>query len=175
MDTEQRRLRLRVTVKLMFLVLFIGLAYTFLRTLPSSPEVGDTLRYDLSGLEPGVATRLVWDNKRVILYRRNVAAMDNRERLAEFLLDPQSRHSSQPPFAENPYRSLQAQYFVALDYGTDLNCQLDYVNGAQAGPKGVLWLGGLRDRCRGSWYDDAGRVYKGQQALRNLTIPAYRI
>jgi ubiquinol-cytochrome c reductase iron-sulfur subunit len=175
MDSEQKRLYLRVTVKLMFLTLLLGLGYTFVRSLPSSPEVGSTLSYDLSDLQPGVVERLVWDNKRVLLFRRKMAAGDKREQLAPFLADPQSRHSSQPPAAENPYRSPDPRYFVALDYGTDLNCQLDYVDGSTAGPQGMLWQGGLRDRCRGSWYDDAGRVYQGQQALRNLNVPAYRI
>jgi ubiquinol-cytochrome c reductase iron-sulfur subunit len=175
MDSEKRRLYLRVTVKLMSLALLIGLGYTFLRSLPASPESGNTLSYDLGGLQPGVSVRLQWDNKRVILYKRHLVETDKREKLAAFLLDPQSHHSSQPEFADNPYRSRDPRYFIALDYGTDLNCQLDYVDGTQAGPEEKLWLGGLRDRCRGSWYDDAGRVYQGQQALRNLTIPTYRI
>jgi len=176
MDSEQKRLYLRVAVKLMLLAFFIGLGATFLRSLPTpSPEASDGLRFDLTELVAGQPVRLHWGQKRVIVYRREAVPAAERQRLAAYLADPNSRHASQPEFAENLYRSRDPRYFVALDFGTDLNCQLDYVDSSKTGPKGMLWLGGLRDRCRGSWYDDAGRVYAGQKALRNLNVPAYRI
>jgi ubiquinol-cytochrome c reductase iron-sulfur subunit len=176
MDSEQKRLYLRVTSKLMSLVFLLGLTYVFLLSLPSSPEHrGGTLRVDLGGLQPGAVERLNWENKRILVYRRKELDITSREKLTPFLLDPRSHHSSQPAFAENTYRSLDPRWFVALDYGTDLNCQLDVVGAGEPGPEGVLWQGGWRDRCRGSWYDDAGRVYKHQRALRNLSVPDYRI
>jgi len=176
MDSEQKRLYLRVTVKLMSLVFIIALGVTFLRSLPApGPDTPETLNFDLATLAPGKPARLEWGQKRVIVVKREAIPAEQRDGLAAYLADPDSRHSRQPGFAENRYRSRDPHYFVALDYGTDLNCQLDYVGRDDSGPVGVLWLGGLRDRCRGSWYDDAGRVYKGQKALRNLGVPEYRI
>lgn len=176
MDSEQKRLYLRVTAKLMSLLFLIGLGVTFLSSLPG-PEVNhsDSLYFDLSEVRAGQSARLQWGQKRIIVLRRERVPEETRKALEAELADPDSKHSSQPGFAENPYRSRDPHYFVALDYGTDLNCQLDYVGQSGHGPEGMLWQGGLHDRCRGSWYDDAGRVYKGQKALRNLTVPNYRI
>ena len=74
----------------------------------------------------------------------------------------------------NPMRSLEPDYFIALDYGTDLGCPLELVPADVNAPV-IPWSGGFRDRCRGSWYDLSGRVYKEQKASRNLEIPAYSI
>lgn len=176
MTGEEKRLYLRVTVKLMLLIMGLGLLYTLLISVQSPEEKHrETLSIPLTQLRPGDLERRQWGNKRLLILRRPEDASAQRQVLRDALQDPDSRYSEQPEFADNPYRSRDPRYFIALDYGSDLNCQLDYVGPKRSGPLEKPWQGGFKDRCRGSWYDDAGRVYKDQTALRNLTVPAYRI
>lgn len=177
MDTEQRRFYLRVVVKLMLLIFIIALLTTFVRSISTNTQSAGSNRVsiDLSPLQTGQSMRYDWHGKRVFILKRDVIDVTNMQSLNIELLDPDSRHSRQPATTENRLRSVHPGYFVVLDYGTDLNCGLDYLNKNQAGPEGRVWLGGFKDLCRGSWYDLTGRVYKGQQAKRNLTIPVYDI
>lgn len=175
MNTERRRLVLRLVAKLMIVSFIIGLIYVFMRSLPGRSLQEATSRIDLGHLQSGQTMRYDWNGKRVLILKRGVYDLNTLQSLDTALLDPDSQHSRQPAVADNPLRSITAKYFVVLDYGTDLNCGVEYLTVEQTGPEGRAWLGGFKDRCRGSWYDLSGRVYKGQQAKRNLAIPPYII
>ena len=174
MDTQQKRLILRVVAKLMLLFFGLALLWIFVRSLPGPSLQQQTVQIELNQLQYGQILRYDWQGRRILILRRPLVDA-KQDPLRTELLDPDSLHSRQPRSASNPWRSLVPDYFVALDYGSDLNCALDYLSPESEGPPGRLWLGGFKDRCRGSWYDLAGRVYKGQQAQRNLTVPAYSI
>ncbi|MBD3671623.1 MAG: hypothetical protein HUJ29_12710 [Gammaproteobacteria bacterium] len=174
MKHQRKRLYLRVTVKLMFLGLVLALGITLLRSIPATRDNAGLMRYDLTSLRTGEMVKLEWGKRRVLLLRRETSDVD-LTKIDDHLLDPNSRHATQPEFAETPWRSLSREYFIALDYGTDLNCELEYVATHEQSKAPAPWLGGFRDRCRGSWYDLAGRVYREQHALRNLSVPQYRI
>lgn len=175
MSTEQRRLVLRLVTKLLLLIFVTGLLAVFLRSLPGRHLQEQHIQIDLGQLQTEQPMRYDWNGKRIVLLKRNKLDLAAMQQLTDDLLDPKSNHSIQPVSTENILRSVREEYFIALDYGTDLNCELEYLHSGQAGPSGQRWLGGFKDRCRGSWYDPAGRVYKGQEAKRNLTIPPYQI
>jgi len=175
MNTELRRLLLRLLAKLMLLVFVIGLLTVFVRSLPGYRVQNQATHVDLVPLQTEQLLRYDWNGKRVLILKRGAINPSELQALESELLDPYSRHATQPDTVNNVLRSRTEEYFIALDYGTDLNCQLDYMSRDQSGPEGRVWLGGFRDRCRGSWYDQAGRVYSGQRAKRNLAVPSYQI
>ncbi|MDH5359003.1 MAG: ubiquinol-cytochrome C reductase, iron-sulfur subunit [Gammaproteobacteria bacterium] len=175
MNTEQRRLLLRLLAKLMLLVFIIGLLAVFVRSLPGYRVQDQVTHVNLKPLQAEQLLRYDWNGKRVLVLKRGAIDPSELQTLESELLDPYSRHATQPDTVNNVLRSVTREYFIALDYGTDLNCQLDYLSRDKTGPEGRVWLGGFRDRCRGSWYDQAGRVYNGQQAKRNLPVPSYQI
>jgi len=57
---------------------------------------------------------------------------------------------------------------VVVALGTSIGCPVHPVYENER-------VTGFIDRCRGWRYDAAGRVYQGQEALRNLTVPPYWI
>ncbi|WP_026289690.1 hypothetical protein [Thioalkalivibrio sulfidiphilus] len=170
-----RRLYYRVILKLMVLGLVLFVAQAMIRGFFSNPETDNRLALgvDLSALAPGEMQRVDWAGREVLVLRRS-PAMDAADAAHEDrLYDPDSRLSVQPRAARNPERTLVPGYFIAYGQGTDLSCPLDLVSPEAADEAG--WGGGFTDRCRGSRYDFAGRVYDGQPARRNLEIPAYRV
>lgn len=134
----------------------------------------EILEIPLINLIAGELQQQDWNGQRVLVFRRDAVMIKALQQSNTNLLDSHSRHSRQPSGAHEQSRSMLAEYFIALDYGTDLGCPLTYV-AAEIPVEISPWRGGFRDQCRGSWYDLAGRVYRGQQAKRNLEVPPYRI
>lgn len=166
------RLRLRVTLKLMALAAVLLFLLVVLRAL-FSPLGGDIrlpLEVDLQLIEPGEDQRLTWGGRRILVLHRD-AAMLAALPDADALYDPNSRFDRRPRGITEPHRGRVPEWLVVYAESTDLGCDLDVVRP----PTADGWEGGLRDRCRGGRYDFAGRVYKGQPAMRNLEIPPYRL
>jgi len=115
-------------------------------------------------LPPGEFQRIPWQGGNLILLHHSEALHTALENHRQELHDP--RPLSGP-----------AEFYVAFDRGTGLGCPLQWVAPANNAADAPLqpWPGGLRDSCDGSWYDAAGRVFKGQAATRNLDAPAYRL
>jgi ubiquinol-cytochrome c reductase iron-sulfur subunit len=172
-DTR-RRFLLRSLAKLMATagLLLVGIA--FVSTLFSTArEAPDPTEINLRGLAPGELLLADWNGRQVLVLHRTLEMITALEAENGALLDPESRRSRQPPAAKNPLRSVHPGYFVAIAHGTDLGCEVALVPpGDPALEPGSA--GGFRDRCRGSRYDLAGRVYRGQEAPRNLDIPPHR-
>jgi ubiquinol-cytochrome c reductase iron-sulfur subunit len=166
------RLRLRVTLKLMAFAALLLFLMVILRALFSPPggDVRLPLEVDLRGIEPGEHERLIWSGRRVLVLHRD-ATMLGALPDDDALYDPNSRFDRRPRRITTSHRGWVPEWLVVYAESTDLGCDLEIV------PPRLSegWEGGLRDRCRGGRYDFAGRVYKGQPAMRNLEIPPYRL
>ncbi|OOG27144.1 hypothetical protein B1C78_03960 [Thioalkalivibrio denitrificans] len=172
--TETRRLYYRAALKLLALGLVLFVLQAMVSGFFSHPETDTALplAISLDGFEPGEMRLVQWAGQELVVLRRS-PVMDAADAAhEERLYDPSSRLSVQPREARNPGRTLAPGYFIAYARGTDLSCPLDLVTPESAAAAG--WGGGFTDRCRGSRYDFAGRVYEGQPARRNLEVPAYR-
>ena len=57
---------------------------------------------------------------------------------------------------------------------THLGCSPTFRPEIAPNDLGEQWKGGFFCPCHGSWFDLAGRVYRGVPAPTNLEIPPYR-
>ena len=171
-EDSRLRLRLRVMLKLMVFGALLLFLLVILRALFSPPggDVRLPVEVDLRAIEPGEHQRLMWNGRRVLILHRDTAMLDAMPDAGE-LYDPTSRFDRRPRGMTAPHRGWVPQWLVVYAESTDLGCDLDIVPPRESD----VWVGGLRDRCRGGRYDFAGRVYKGQPAMRNLEIPSYRL
>jgi len=180
MADTSRRLLLRVLVKLMLLCAAAIAIYVLLSSIDSADEDKPsqpiaTLRVPLPTAATANPQRLVWAGGNLILLHRGPALLDALPRHDGRLFDPGSLSAKQPAAMTGPGRSLRPDLFLAYDRGTDMGCPLNWIPAGDTTAPLQPWPGGLRDNCRGSWYDAAGRVFKGQEAQRNLDIPPYRL
>jgi len=104
---------------------------------------------------------------------------DHEDRLA----DPKSEDSVQPAYikATGDVRARIPEYWIGLAVCTHLGCSplgaFEPHNASQVAgvDLGDTWPGGFYCPCHGSRYDISGRVFKGQPAPKNLTVPPYAI
>jgi len=177
MAESPTRLLLRVSVKLLSLFGLGFILYALLSALSTDSETSakvPPLLYQLETIPENQALRIVWARGNLILVKRNEAALSSLQAGTDQLLDPLSKHARQPERLPVQTRSLRPELFLAIDRGTDMGCPVEWIPAGNREAPVQPWYGGFRDRCRGSWYDAAGRVFKGQQAGRNLDIPPYR-
>ncbi len=174
MRTEERRLLLRVGLKLLFTLALLAFAWALFGSL-GGPEPGRSeLRVPLVQV-PIEGLRLTHLGRPLLVLR-----LDTEQQHALIpddprLLDPHSRWSHQPNDLPPERRTYQAPWLIVVDQAGELGCALELrLAGDPEAPR-QPWPGGLREGCRGSWYDLAGRVYRGPHALRNLSVPDYRI
>lgn len=180
-----RRFFLRATLKLMALMALGALVYVFAAAAfdnRTPGSAGGRLRVDLSTLAPGQWRTVEWGARQIIILHRSAPMLRDIDRLSaasasalanERLKDADSRWSTQPQAARNPYRSIRPEFFVAFNYDTGLSCPLD-VRGLDSTSNAPAWRGGFVAQCRDTRYDFAGRVFAQQGAAKNLTVPAYR-
>jgi len=175
---ELRRLRLRVALKCMLafaaLCGFYVMASSFMTSSPDERSF-ETRNIPLEGQEPGTAEWYNWNGRPILVLHRSseqLAALSLHE---SELQDPGSARSRQPDFAKNQHRSREDTWFVAIAAGTDFSCAIEYLAPTTEVFRDLPWSGGFVDACRGARYDVAGRVYSGQHAKKNLSIPTYRI
>jgi len=175
---ELRRLRLRVALKCMLafaaLCGFYVLASSFMSASPDE-RIFETRSIPLEGQEPGAAEWYNWNGRPILVLHRSpeqLAALSLHE---SELQDADSARSRQPDFAKNQHRSRDDTWFVAIAAGTDFSCAIEYLAPTTEVFRDLPWSGGFVDACRGARYDVAGRVYSGQHAKKNLSIPTYRI
>ena len=173
------RLLLRVSVKLFASLALVAVLYTLFSSLSNDiseqPKAAAPLIHSLEEFTETKPYRIAWEMGNLILVRRNEGTIASLQSESEALLDPHSEHARQPENLSPLIRSIRPDLFVAFDRGTDIGCPLKWVAPGNREAPLQPWAGGFRDSCRGSWYDAAGRVLKGQQAGRNLDIPPYRI
>ena len=129
---------------------------------------------DISKIEEGQLIRVAWRGKPVWILQRSPEVLKTLTMLDGELRDPQSMESSQPVLSKNPARSLKPEIFVAVGLCTHLGCSPTFRPEVAPHDLGEKWKGGFFCPCHGSWFDLAGRVYKGVPAPTNLEVPPYR-
>jgi ubiquinol-cytochrome c reductase iron-sulfur subunit len=88
------------------------------------------------------------------------------------LSDPSSDVEQQPAYAQNEYRSIKPEFFVAVGICTHLGCSPTYLpDSFSEQVTGVS--SGFFCPCHGSKFDMAGRVFQGVPAPYNLVIPKH--
>ena len=167
----------------------IGVAFAAVPFLASwqpsarAKALGAPVAVDASKLEAGQMLKVVWRGQAVFVVRRVKAVVDQLGGHNALLSDPNSDDSLQPDYikASGPARARNPEYWVGLAVCTHLGCSplgaFEPNNSYQvAGADlGANWPGGFYCPCHGSKYDLSGRVFKGQPAPTNLTVPPYAI
>ena len=134
---------------------------------------GAPVEVDISKLEDGQMVRVEWRGKPVWVVRRSKAVLQELSTHDGELRDPSSEEPQQPSYAQNEFRSVKPEIFLALGICTHLGCSPTYlpdsfneqVNGISSG---------FFCPCHGSTFDMAGRVFAGVPAPLNLVIPPYQ-
>jgi ubiquinol-cytochrome c reductase iron-sulfur subunit len=145
--------------------------------------LGAPVDVDASKLEVGQMLKVVWRGQPVYVVRRGPAVLTDIAAHDSQLADPQSLDSVQPEYikASGDVRARNPDYWIGLAVCTHLGCSplgaFEPHNASQVAgvDLGASWPGGFYCPCHGSRYDISGRVFKGQPAPKNLTVPSYTI
>ena len=135
---------------------------------------GAPVEVDISKMEVGQLIRVAWRGKPVWVLNRTPEVIETLKTLDAELRDPLSNDSEQPASSKNQARSLKPEIFVAVGLCTHLGCSPTFRPEVAPIDLGEKWKGGFFCPCHGSWFDLAGRVYRGVPAPTNLEIPPYR-
>ena len=153
------------------------LAVPFLAQMQPSVKTmaaGAPVEVDISKMEVGQLIRVAWRGKPVWVLNRTPEVIETLKTLDAELRDPLSNDSEQPASSKNQARSLKPEIFVAVGLCTHLGCSPTFRPEIAPVDLGEKWHGGFFCPCHGSWFDLAGRVYRGVPAPTNLEIPPYR-
>jgi len=153
------------------------LAVPFLSQMQPSAKAmaaGAPVEVDLSKMEPGQLIRVAWRGKPVWILNRTWEVLETLGTLDSKLADPMSNESLQPEYAKNELRAIKPEIFVAIGLCTHLGCSPTFRPEIAPSDLGSDWKGGFFCPCHGSWFDLAGRVFRGVPAPTNLEIPPYR-
>ena len=133
---------------------------------------GAPVEVEVSKLEPGQMVRVEWQGKPVWVVRRAESVLENLKAIGGQLRDPQSEAEQQPEYAQNEFRSIKPEFFVAVGFCTHLGCSPTYLPDSFAEQvQGVK--SGFFCPCHGSKFDMAGRVFQGVPAPLNLVVPKH--
>ncbi len=153
------------------------LAVPFLSQMQPSAKAmaaGAPVEVDLSKMEPGQLIRVAWRGKPVWILNRTPEVLETLGTLDSKLADPNSNESLQPEYTKNALRAIKPEIFVAVGLCTHLGCSPTFRPEIAPSDLGTDWKGGFFCPCHGSWFDLAGRVFRGVPAPTNLEIPPYR-
>jgi ubiquinol-cytochrome c reductase iron-sulfur subunit len=132
---------------------------------------GEPVQVDLTKVEPGQMVTPVWRKQPIYVVRRTPDMVARIAGHDADLKDPQSKDSTQPPYAMNPQRSRTPEFLVLVGVCTHLGClPKQRFSAAELYPS---WPGGFFCPCHGSRFDLAGRVFDGSPASINLKVPPY--
>jgi ubiquinol-cytochrome c reductase iron-sulfur subunit len=129
---------------------------------------------DVSELEPGGLLRVQWRGKVCWVVRRTEQNVADLAKLDDKLADPNSEVPQQPEYCRNATRSIKPEFVVLVGICTHLGCSPTYRPEVAPADLGPDWLGGFFCPCHGSFFDLAGRVYKGVPAPINLEVPPHQ-
>jgi ubiquinol-cytochrome c reductase iron-sulfur subunit len=132
---------------------------------------GEPVQVDLTKVEPGQMVTPVWRKQPIYVVRRTPDMVARIAGHDADLKDPQSKDSTQPPYALNPQRSRTPEFLVLIGICTHLGCLPK--QRFSAGELYPSWPGGFFCPCHGSRFDLAGRVFDGSPASINLRVPPY--
>jgi ubiquinol-cytochrome c reductase iron-sulfur subunit len=154
----------------------VGAAVPFVASmLPSerAKAAGAPVEAEIAVLQPGELRVFEWRGKPVWVLHRTKEMLESLKAVDPKLTDPQSKHSEQPKYARNEYRSLKPEYMVMEGVCTHLGCSPQLKPADAKAEMGSDWVGGFYCPCHGSKFDYAGRVYRGSPAPTNLVVPPY--
>jgi len=153
----------------------VGAAVPFIKSWNPSAKAkaaGAPVEVDISKIEPGQLIRVEWRGKPVWVVSRTESVLKELEQHDGSLRDPASEQEQQPSYAQNKYRSIKSDLFVAVGICTHLGCSPTYLPdsfGEQV--EGVS--SGFFCPCHGSKFDMAGRVFQSVPAPLNLVVPPH--
>lgn len=147
----------------------LGLAGSVLAPVARAAGVPSSATIALAGIAPGQHVTRRVGGYPVIVLNRSQELLSTLKKDTGKLADPDSRHSQQPVYARNPWRSRLPQWLVLVNHCTFDGCRTGAATAAPA------IFAGFGCPCCGSRYDIAGRVLKSQPAPRNMAVPSYDI
>jgi ubiquinol-cytochrome c reductase iron-sulfur subunit len=153
-----------------------GAAIPFVMSMwPSerAKAAGAPVEAQIAAIAPGELKVIEWRGKPVWVLRRTKEMLDSLKAVTERLQDPESKHSEQPSYAKNEYRSQKPELMVMEGVCTHLGCSPQIKMAEAKAEMGADWPGGFYCPCHGSKFDFAGRVFKGAPAPTNLKVPPY--
>jgi len=160
----------------------VGVAFAAVPFLASwkpsarAKALGAPVEIDISKLEPGAMLKIEWRGKPVWVVRRTPEMIERLAAGEALLADPRSENSTQPEYAQNAARAVNAEYFVVLGVCTHLGCapMSRFIPGdAELTTGDKAWPGGFYCPCHGSKFDLSGRVFRNVPAPKNLEVPPY--
>ncbi len=173
---DKRRRTLVVATSVVGGVAGLGAAVPFVASmLPSerAKAAGAPVEAEIATLQPGELRVFEWRGKPVWVIRRTKEMLESLKAVSQNLTDPESKHSEQPGYAKNEYRSQKPEIMVMEGVCTHLGCSPQLKAADAKGEMGGDWVGGFYCPCHGSKFDYAGRVFRGAPAPTNLTVPPY--
>lgn len=178
-DTEVDKKRRRFLIGATSAVGAVGvgaIAVPFIGSLTPSARAlaaGAPVEVDISKLEAGQLTRVIWRGKPVWVVNRTEDMLEALPTVNPKLKDPTSTASIQPEYATNANRARKEQYLVMEGICTHLGCSPAFRPEVAPADLGADWVGGFSCACHGSRFDLAGRVMKGSPAGTNMTVPPH--
>jgi ubiquinol-cytochrome c reductase iron-sulfur subunit len=130
-----------------------------------------TIEVDLSSIQEGQQSVVMWRSKPVFVRRRTAKEIAEAKAVPiDQLPDPVARNANLPDNAPatDANREIKAEWLIVIGICTHLGC-IPEASTAQV-PQGDY--GGYLCHCHGSQYDTAGRIRRGP-APENLAIPPY--
>ncbi len=153
----------------------VAVAVPFIKSWNPSAKAkaaGAPVEVEISKLEEGQMVRVEWRGKPVWVVRRSQAVVEGLKSHENQLRDPNSDELQQPNYAQNPYRSIKPEYFIAVGICTHLGCSPTYLpDSFSEQVQGVK--SGFFCPCHGSKFDMAGRGFQAVPAPLNLVIPPH--
>ncbi|MEC6824229.1 ubiquinol-cytochrome c reductase iron-sulfur subunit [Photobacterium piscicola] len=154
----------------------VAIAIPFIKSWNPSEKAkaaGAPVKVNISKLVDGQMIRVEWRGKPVWIVRRSKAVLQQLTTHDNQLRDPDSDEPQQPNYAQNAYRSLKPEIFLAVGICTHLGCSPTYLpNSFSDQVSGIA--AGFFCPCHGSTFDMAGRVFAGVPAPLNLVVPPHQ-
>ena len=171
-NLERRRYLVAATT-LVATVGAVGISVPLVKSWQPSARArmsGAPVEVGIKKLEPGRMITVKWRGKPVWILRRTEANLETLQQTAHLakLRDPDSAAKQQPDYAQNQYRSIRSDVFVAVGICTHLGCVPTYLSSGTDGDATYFCP------CHGSKFDLAGRVFKNVPAPANLVVPPHR-
>lgn len=154
----------------------VAIAIPFIKSWNPSEKAkaaGAPVKVNISKLVDGQMIRVEWRGKPVWIVRRSQAVLQQLTTHDNQLRDPDSDEPQQPNYAQNAYRSLKPEIFLAVGICTHLGCSPTYLpHSFNDQVSGIA--AGFFCPCHGSTFDMAGRVFAGVPAPLNLVVPPHQ-
>ncbi|WP_299019159.1 ubiquinol-cytochrome c reductase iron-sulfur subunit [uncultured Photobacterium sp.] len=153
----------------------VAVAVPFIKSWNPSAKAkaaGAPVEVDISKLEDGQMIRVEWRGKPVWVVRRSDAILNQLSGHDGQLRDPASEEPQQPEYAQNQFRSVKPEIFLAVGICTHLGCSPTYLPDSFSEQVSGI-TAGFFCPCHGSKFDMAGRVFAGVPAPLNLVVPPH--